>query len=86
MRKNFKNIENDEEFKNFRIEDYLPSMNTKKQEVAPLMQEEETAATEEEEETVLLPPLDKSDTSEVQAVIADEIAPTAVENMETGAS
>ncbi len=86
MRKNFKNIENDEEFKNFRIEDYLPSMNTKKQEVAPLMQEEETAATEEEEETVLLPPLDKSDTSEVQAVIADAIAHNAVENMETGVS
>ncbi len=39
MRKNFKNIENDEEFKNFRIEDYLPSMNTRKQETAPLMSE-----------------------------------------------
>ena len=26
MSKKFKNIENDEEFKNFKLEDYLPSM------------------------------------------------------------
>lgn len=85
MRKNFKNIENDEEFKNFKIEDYLPSMNRRKPEVAPLMLGEETTATEEEEENVLLPPLDKPDTSEVQAAIADAVA-QAVGDMETEVS
>lgn len=85
MRKNFKNIENDEEFKNFKIEDYLPSMNRKKPEVAPIMLEEETTATEEEEENVLLPSLDKPDTSDVQAAIADAIA-QAVGDMETKVS
>lgn len=71
MRKNFKNIENDEEFKNFRIEDYLPSVNTRKQETAPLMLEEETAATEEG--TTLFPSLDKPDTFEEQEVITDTV-------------
>lgn len=86
MRKNFKNIENDEEFKNFRIEDYLPSMNTGKPESALFMAEQETTVVEEEEETVLFPPLDKPDTSEVQAAIADAIAHNAVEDMATGIS
>lgn len=71
MRKNFKNIENDEEFKNFRIEDYLPSVNTRKQETAPLMLEEETAATEEG--TTLFPSLGKPDTFEEQEVITDTV-------------
>lgn len=83
MRKNFKDIENDEEFKNFKIEDYLPSMNRRKPEVAPLMLEEETTATEEE--NVLFPPLDKPDTSEVKAAIADAVA-QAVGDMETEVS
>lgn len=82
MRKNFKNIENDEEFKNFRIEDYLPSMNRRKPEVAPLMLEEETTVAEKEEATPF-PPLDKPDMSEVKAAIADSIAHNAVEDMAT---
>lgn len=86
MRKNFKNIENDEEFKNFKIEDYLPSMNRKKPEVAPFTLGEETTVAEDEEETALFPPLDKPDTSEVQAAIADAIAQNAVEDMATGIS
>lgn len=86
MRKNFKNIENDEEFKNFRIEDYLPSMNREKPEVAPLMLEEETVAVEDEKETILFPPLDKPDTSDVQAAIADSITHNAVEDMATEVS
>lgn len=83
MRKNFKNIENDEEFKNFSIEDNLPSMNRKKPGVAPLILEEETTATEEE--TALFPPLDKPDISEIQVVIADTVADT-VDNMVTETS
>lgn len=85
MRKNFKNIENDEEFKNFKIEDYLPSMNRKKPEVAPLMLEKETTVAEKEEAT-LFPPLDKSDMSEVKAAITDAIAHNAVEDMATEVS
>lgn len=73
MRKNFKNIENDEEFKNFRIEDYLPSVNTKKQEVAPLMMEEETTVVEDVEEAALFPSLDKPDTPEEQEAITDTV-------------
>lgn len=86
MRKNFKNIENDEEFKNFKIEDYLLSMNSRKPEVAPLMLEEETTTTEEEEENVLFPPLDKPDTSEIQAAIVDAIAHNTAEDMATEVS
>lgn len=86
MRKNFKNIENDEEFKNFRIEDYLPSMNRRKPEVAPLTLEEETTVAEGEEGNALFPPLDKPDTSEVQVAIADAIAHSAVEDMATEVS
>ena len=85
MRKNFKNIENDEEFKNFKIEDYLPSMNRKKPEVAPLMLEEETTVAEKEE-TTPFPLLDKPDMSEVKAAIADAIAHNAVEDMATEVS
>lgn len=85
MRKNFKNIENDEEFKNFKIEDYLPSMNRKKPEVAPLMLEEETTVAEKEEATPF-PPLDKPDMSEVKAAITDAIAHNAVEDMATEVS
>ncbi len=85
MRKNFKNIENDEEFKNFRIEDYLPSMNRRKPEVAPLTLEEETTVTKSKEEATIFPPLDKPDTSEVQATIADAVA-QAVGDMETEVS
>ena len=32
MSKKFKNIENDESFKNFKLEDYMPSMPEHKQE------------------------------------------------------
>lgn len=73
MRKNFKNIENDEEFKNFRIEDYLPSMNTRKQETAPLMSEQGITVVEEEEDAALFPTLDKPDTPEEQEAITDTV-------------
>ena len=35
MSKKFKNIENDEEFKNFKLEDYLPSISRREQEEKP---------------------------------------------------
>lgn len=86
MSKKFKNIENDEEFKNFKIEDYLPSMNTRKQKATPLMMEEETTVMEDVDEATLFPPLGKPDTSEMQAAIADTIAHNAAENMATEVS
>lgn len=73
MRKNFKNIENDEAYKNFRIEDYLPSVNMRNPEDAPLMSEQETTVVEEEEDATLFPTLDKPDTSEGQEAITDTV-------------
>lgn len=73
MRKNFKNIENDEAYKNFRIEDYLPSVNARKQETAPLMPGQGTTVVEEEEDAALFPMLDKPDTPEEQEVITDTV-------------
>lgn len=82
MRKNFKNIENEEAYKNFRIEDYLPSMNTRKQETAPLMPEQGTTVVEEEEDVALFPSLDKSDTPEEQETITDAVEEVAMETSE----
>lgn len=73
MRKNFKSIENDEAYKNFRIEDYLPSMNMRKQETASLMSEQGTTVVEEEEDVALFPTLDKPDTPEEQEAITDTV-------------
>lgn len=73
MRKNFKSIENDEAYKNFRIEDYLPSVNTGKQEAAPLMSEQGTTVVEEEEDVALFPTLDKPHTPEEQEAITDTV-------------
>lgn len=71
MRKNFKNIENDEVYKNFRIEDYLPSVNMRNPEDAPLMPEQK--ATVAEKETALFPSQDKPDTPEEQEAITDTV-------------
>lgn len=73
MRKNFKNIENDEAYKNFRIEDYLPSVNMRNPKDAPLMSEQETTVVEEEEDATLFPTLDKPDTPEGQEAITDTV-------------
>lgn len=73
MRKIFKNIENEEAYKNFRIEDYLPSMNTRKQETAPLISEQGTTVVEKEEDAALFPTLDKPDTPEEQEAITDTV-------------
>lgn len=82
MRKNFKNIENDEAYKNFRIEDYLPSVNMRNPEAAPLMSEQETTVVEEEEDVALFPSLDKSDTPEEQKTITDAVEEVAMETSE----
>ena len=82
MKKNFKNIENDEAYKNFRIEDYLPSMNPRKQEAAPFMPEQETTVVEEEEDVAFFPSLDKLDTPEEQETITDAVEEVAMETSE----
>lgn len=71
MRKSFKNIEKEEAYKNFRIEDYLPSVNMRNPEDAPLMPEQKTTVAEKE--TALFPSLDKPDTPEEQEVITDTV-------------
>lgn len=83
MRKNFKNIENDEAYKNFRIEDYLPSMNMGKPDATPLMPEQETTVAEEE--TTLFPSLDKPDKPEEQDTITDAVDDVAMETSEQDA-
>lgn len=66
MSKKFKNIENDEEFKNFKLEDYLPSMpNVERTEKSTDVQAEDSADTGS-----LFPPLEESDTSVVQTVVS----------------
>ena len=60
MSKKIKNYENDEEFKNFKLEDYLPSMNRR--------EPEQEATTEE---ASLFPSLDEPDTSTVQTMVSE---------------
>ena len=58
-----RNYENDEAYKNFRLEDYLPSMNRREPEAKISEPEQDTAT----EETALFPPLDAPDISAIQA-------------------
>ena len=70
MSKKFKNIENDEEFKNFKLEDYLPSMpNVERAEKSADVQAEDSADTGS-----LFPPLEDPDTSAVQTAEAAAIS------------
>lgn len=71
MRKNFNNIENDEAYKDFRIEDYLPSVNMRNPEDAPLMPEQKTTVAEKK--TALFPSQDKPDTPEEQEAITNTV-------------
>ena len=61
-----RNYENDEEFKNFNLEDYLPSMNSHKPEDIPSASGQETA---------IFPPLDEPDTSDIQVAVSKAIQP-----------
>lgn len=68
MSKKFKSIENDEEFKNFKLEDYMPSI--------PKHKSEEGSSVSAEEDPIaetgnLFPVLDESDTTAVQMVVSD---------------
>ncbi len=69
MSKKFKNIENDEEFKNFKLEDFLPSMNRREPEEKPSEPEPGTTA----EATTLFPPMDEPDTSAIQVAVSKAI-------------
>lgn len=60
MSKKIKNYENDEAFKNFKLEDYLPSMNRR--------EPEQEATTEE---ASLYPSLSEPDKSATQAMVSD---------------
>lgn len=69
MSKKFKNIENDEAFKNFKLEDYMPSMpEHKSEEVSSAVEQEPVAETGN-----LFPVLDEPDTSAVQAAMPDTL-------------
>ena len=66
MSKKFKNIENDEEFKNFKLEDFLPSMpNAERAEKSADAKSEVPAETGS-----LFPPLEEPDASVVQTVVS----------------
>lgn len=69
MSKKFKNIENDEEFKNFRLEDYLPSIPKRE----PIEKSSESGQEPATETANFFPSLEKPDTSAVQAVVSDAI-------------
>ncbi len=79
MSKKFKNIENNEEFKNFKLEDYLPSINRREPEEKPSEPEQETTA----EATNLFPPMDEPDTSAIQAAVSEAMQPDGLEKLET---
>lgn len=69
MSKKFRNIENDEEFKNFRLEDYLPSIPKRE----PIEKSSESGQEPTAETANLFPSQEESDTSAVQAVVSDAI-------------
>ena len=80
MSKKFKNIENDEEFKNFKLEDYLPSMNRREPKADTSASGQEATV---KEETILFPPLDEPDTSSIQEAVSQAIQPDEQDVMET---
>lgn len=69
MSKKFRNIENDEEFKNFRLEDYLPSIPKRE----PIEKSSESGKEPAAETANLFPSLEEPDTSAVRAVVSDAI-------------
>ena len=61
--------ENDEEFKSFKLEDYLPSMNRREPKADASASEQEPAT----EATSLFPPMNESDTSAIPAAVSEAI-------------
>lgn len=66
-----RNYENDEAFKNFRVQDYLPEMKWREPEAKASVQE--LGATTEKE--TLFPPLDEPDTSAASTAVAETPQP-----------
>jgi len=63
-------FKNDEEFKNFKLEDYLPSMNRCEPKADASASGQEATG---EEEANLFPPLDEPDTSSIQEAVSETI-------------
>lgn len=76
-----RNYENEEEYKNFNLEDYLPSMNSRKSEETTSIPEQESTV---EEGANIFPPLDdEPDTSAIQVAVSKAIQPDEKEVLET---
>lgn len=70
-----RNYENDEAYKNFRVEDFLPEMKWRGSEAKDSVQEEEAFT----EEATLFPPLDEPGTSAAQAAVSETLRPNELE-------
>lgn len=66
-----RNYENDEAFKNFRVQDYLPEMKWRESEAKASVQEQDVPT----EEATLFPPLDEPGTSAAQAALPETPQP-----------
>lgn len=66
-----RNYENDEAFKNFRVEDYLPEMKWREPEAKASAQKQEATTAE----ATLFPPLDGTGTSAMQDTVSDADRP-----------
>ncbi len=64
-----RNYENDEGFKNFKLEDYLPSMNRREPKADTSVSEPEPAT----EEAALFHPMDEPDTSSIQEAVSQAL-------------
>ena len=76
-----RNYENDEAYKNFRVEDFLPEMKWREPEAKASVQEQEATT----EEVTLFPPLNEPDTSAAQAAVSETIRQDEPEIEEDGA-
>lgn len=79
-----RNYENDEAFKNFRVEDYLPEMKWREPETKTSVQEQDVLT----EEATLFPPLDELGAFAAQAAVSETPQPNEQEvwedDVETG--
>ena len=75
-----RNYENEEEFKNFKLEDYLPSANSRKSEETIFIPEQESTV---EDGANIFPLLDEPDTSAIQVAVSKAIQPDEQEILET---
>ena len=73
--------ENDEAYKNFKLEDYLSPMNRREPEAKTSEPKQETTT----KETALFPPLDEPDISAMQAAAPEAIQPDKPESREDNA-